>query len=94
MIQLHAKKIQGLNIQKNNLIKPPEINPCEFIEKKISWRYKKGKPNIINSRIINGDSTIELKEIVKKAKKIILNFLYYLRLLLIHRLLIIMQTNG
>ena len=55
--------------KKNNLLKPPEINPCEFIEKKINWRYKNGRPNINNSRIINGDSTIELKEIVKRSKE-------------------------
>ena len=54
-------KSKGMNI-------PPEINPCEFIHKKIEWRYEKGKPQIKNdSRVIFGDSSQQLISIADKA---------------------------
>ena len=37
--------------------------------KKLNWRYKKGKPEVFDSRVIFGDSTIELEKIVHKAQK-------------------------
>ncbi len=54
---------------KNNLTNPPKINPYEFLLQKISWRYAKGIPKLTESFVIFGDSSLELKEIVRKAKK-------------------------
>jgi DNA modification methylase len=49
---------------------PPQINPCKFLTKKIEWRFEKGLPNIpADSRVILGDSTIKLVDIVKKSKE-------------------------
>src|SRR6188768_1478757 len=28
--------------KKHKMIKPPKINPCDFIMNKINWRYEKG----------------------------------------------------
>ena len=56
-------KTKGMNI-------PPEINPCEFIYKKIEWRYEKGKPHIkYDSRVVFGDSSQQLISISDKAIK-------------------------
>ena len=48
---------------------PPEINPYEFIAKKIEWRFDKGVPNIsTNSQVIFGDSTIKLVDVANEVK--------------------------
>lgn len=46
--------------KEKGMINPPNINPCEFIAKKIEWRYQKGKPKIYDSNVIFGDSTTEI----------------------------------
>jgi hypothetical protein len=49
---------------------PPKIDPYDFLKKKIEWRFEKGIPNILaDARIVFGDSTIRLPEIVDKAKE-------------------------
>jgi hypothetical protein len=53
-------KSKGMNV-------PPEINPCEFIHKKIEWRYEKGIPKITESIVVFGDSSQELISISDKA---------------------------
>ena len=55
--------------KKNKLTKPPEVNPIEFIIKKVNWRYEKGKPEAFDSKIVFGDSTVELEKIVPKAQE-------------------------
>lgn len=70
--QMRMTKSMGMNYsvkwwKKNNLKKPPEINPCEFILKKIDWRYEKGKPKITESAVVFGDSSNELKTISERA---------------------------
>ena len=55
-------KSKGMNI-------PPEINPYDFIYKKIEWRYEKGKPKATGSKVIFGDSSQKLIDIVNRAKK-------------------------
>ena len=45
-------------------LKPPEIDPQEFLEKKIAWRYAKGLPKTAKSTVWLGDSC-ELMERVK-----------------------------
>ncbi|MCK5306750.1 MAG: site-specific DNA-methyltransferase [Candidatus Omnitrophica bacterium] len=72
--QMKMSKAMGMKYsvewwKKHKLTKPPEINPIEFVMKKLNWRYKKGKPEVFDSRVIFGDSTIELEKIVHKAQK-------------------------
>jgi len=55
--------------RKNNLTTPPEINPYKFLLEKINWRYAKGIPELTESYVIFGDSSLELQEIVRKAIK-------------------------
>lgn len=70
--QMKMTKAMGMNYsiewwRRNRLSRPPEINPLEFIYKKIEWRYKKGKPDTADSHIVFGDSTHELPNIVSRA---------------------------
>ncbi len=77
--QMKMTKAMGINYSvnwwnKRKLTKPPEINPLDFIMKKLDWRYEKGKPSVFDSRIIFGDSTIELKKIVQRAQELNIRF--------------------
>lgn len=72
--QMRMTKSMGMNYsiewwKKNGYNEPPEINPAELILKKINWRYKKGKPKVTKSTVILGDSTVELKNILKKVNQ-------------------------
>lgn len=72
--QMRMTKAMGIKYsvnwwKKHNMIKPPRINPLEFVLKKIEWRYEKGTPNVQESHVIFGDSTVELEQIVQKAKE-------------------------
>ena len=59
----------SMNWWKNKgLDKPPQINPYEFLIKKIDWRYAKGTPTInAKSTVEFGDSTEILKSVSKKT---------------------------
>lgn len=70
--QMRMTKSMGMTYslnwwKKNNLTKPPEINPCDFILSKIKWRYEKGKPTITESAVVYGDSSNELRAITERA---------------------------
>jgi DNA modification methylase len=70
--QMRMTKSMGMNYsvewwKKNKMKTPPEINPCDFILKKIEWRYEKGKPTITESAVVFGDSANELKTISERA---------------------------
>lgn len=72
--QMKMTKAMGMNYSVNwwtdrNLTLPPEINPVEFVMKKLDWRYEKGVPSVYDSHVILGDSTIELDRIVQNAKQ-------------------------
>lgn len=53
----------------HKMTKPPQINPFEFIKKRIEWRYKKGIPHQTESHVILGDSTLELEKMVQNLPK-------------------------
>jgi hypothetical protein len=36
--------------------KPPQIDPVDFLRKKLKWRYAKGRPTITSSKVYLGDS--------------------------------------
>ena len=71
--QMRMTKSMGMNYsvqwwKSKGIETPPEINPCEFIHKKIEWRYAKGKPQIkFDNRVIFGDSSQELINIANRA---------------------------
>jgi DNA modification methylase len=72
--QMRMTKSMGLTYsikwwKENGFIHPPKINPLEFITKKIEWRYEKGKPNVFDSQVVFGDSTIQLDKIVRRSQK-------------------------
>lgn len=72
--QMRMTKSMGMNYsikwwKENKLNTPPEVNPLELILNKIKWRYKKGIPKVSESAVVFGDSTIELQNIVKRAKE-------------------------
>lgn len=77
--QMSMTKAMGINYcvnwwEKKKLTKPPEINPLNFFIKRLDWRYEKGIPSVYGSRVIFGDSTVELEHIVKRAKKTDIRF--------------------
>ena len=44
--------------------KPPQVDPVEFLRKKLKWRYAKGLPATKSSKIYLGDSVDILPELV------------------------------
>jgi DNA modification methylase len=73
--QMRMTKAMGMNYstqrwKSKGMFNPPEINPCNYIQKKINWRYEKGKPEIkYDSRVILGDSSEKLYMISNSATK-------------------------
>ncbi|SFD37754.1 DNA methyltransferase [Flavobacterium phragmitis] len=72
--QMRMTKSMGMNYsiqwwKEKGYLHPPEINPLEFITKKIKWRYKNGTPKITDSSILFGDSSDELEKIAQSAKE-------------------------
>lgn len=64
---------------KENGFTPPSIDPQKFLEKKIKWRYARGLPDITESDVLLGDSSILITKIeeylpILKQKKITLLF--------------------
>lgn len=77
--QMKMTKAMGINYSLNwwknqKLTKPPEINPIDFVMKKLDWRYEKGMPTVFDSRVIFGDSTIELEKIAQKNQETAIRF--------------------
>lgn len=53
---------------KKDLREPPNIDALSFIKARLDWRYSKGFPSYQNSKIILGDSTTELNNILQNMK--------------------------
>jgi hypothetical protein len=80
LVYLHGKRCQSLSNQmrqgkamdpaysvrwwKANNQLPPDIDPMEFLRKRIKWRYKKGLPKLSYGHIERGDSTSAVKRII------------------------------
>jgi hypothetical protein len=45
---------------RRNRLQPPERDPVEFVMKKMQWRYARGRPKVMDSRVYLGDSTHSL----------------------------------
>lgn len=72
--QMQLTKAMGQNYsiewwRRNNMSKPPQIDPVALLKKKIEWRYEKGTTSIKNSKIHYGDSTIILDKLTSKNEK-------------------------
>jgi hypothetical protein len=91
MVYLHGKTGQALSNQMrqtksmapNYAIKwwqerglcAPDLNPRNFLEKRILWRYAKGKPQITPSQTILGDSLKRIPALAKSNGHIEANLL-------------------
>ena len=69
--QMRMTKSMGMNYsvnwwKNNNMAVPPVINPCEFLIKKIDWRYAKGLPQVCDSKVLFGDSSVQLVDISRR----------------------------
>ena len=49
--------------------KPPQIDPLEFLRKKLKWRYAKGRPRTTTSKVYLGDSVGILSELTGNLAK-------------------------
>jgi hypothetical protein len=73
--QMRQTKAMGYNYSINwwkekGMEKPPVIDPISFIMQKINWRYAKGVPELAaESKVVFGDATLELPQMVERAKK-------------------------
>lgn len=48
---------------KERNLKPPDVDPVEFLRKKIRWRYAKGRPTTTGSKVYLGDSVSVLSKL-------------------------------
>lgn len=83
MVDLHGKRQSSLSNQmrqtkamspqyavrwwKRRGLRPPELDPVEFMLKKVAWRYRKGRLSGNKSRIYLGDSRTQLKAIAHRS---------------------------
>ncbi|MDA7980910.1 MAG: hypothetical protein MPJ50_19320 [Pirellulales bacterium] len=79
LIHLHGKRTDSLSNQmrqtkslsppyairwwKENNQSPPDIDPIEFMSKKLDWRYAKGTPDVTTSEVYLGDSVVRLPQL-------------------------------
>lgn len=66
--QMRITKSMGMDYsiawwKRNGMVEPPQINPYEYLLGRINWRYRKGIPQVENSVVVLGDSTLELNNI-------------------------------
>jgi hypothetical protein len=55
---------------KEHGLSPPELDPVEFMEKKIEWRYANGVPLTNGSFVYLGDSTTRLCDAGERARQL------------------------
>lgn len=51
-------------------LRPPRIDPLEFMRGKLDWRYAKGRPTTANGRVYLGDSTSVLSELAGNLSRL------------------------
>lgn len=60
----------SVNWWKSHKMTPPDIEPIDFVQKKINWRYEKGFPKSSGqSDVVLGDSTQVLNDLLEKHEK-------------------------
>jgi hypothetical protein len=70
--QMQMTKAMGMSYsvkwwKSKKLYRPPIINPVDFVIKKLDWRYEKGIPKVYDSKVLFGDSTVELESLSQRA---------------------------
>ena len=73
--QMRMTKSMGYNYsiewwRKNGFENPPEVNPVEFIKKRIYWRYDKGKPELNHNEIHLANSSKYLDKLITQGNKL------------------------
>jgi hypothetical protein len=82
LVHLHGKRTDSLSNQMRQTkslspqyavhwwtergMEPPDIDPVEFMRKKLKWRYAKGIPTLRDSRVYLGDSVKVLQKVQKR----------------------------
>ncbi len=64
--------VYAVNWWKQRKLHPPAVDPIEFMEKRIKWRYAKGVPSKTDSFVFLGDSTIRLRHVQERATRLFL----------------------
>lgn len=59
----------AVNWWKERKLSPPDVDPIEFMEKRIRWRYAKGVPAKSESFVYLGDSRARLRDVEKRANR-------------------------
>jgi hypothetical protein len=49
-------------------LRPPKVDPLEFMEKRLAWRYAHGSPRLRGSRVYLGDSVQRLPALAKQGE--------------------------
>lgn len=60
----------AVNWWKRRKLRPPSVDPIEFMEKRIKWRYAKGVPAKTDSFVYLGDSTRRLRDVRQRASQL------------------------
>ena len=84
LVNLHGKRTDSLSNQmrqtksmsppyaikwwEEHKEKPPELDPVEFMSKKLDWRYAKGIPTVATSEIYLGDSVYRLSQLRRRLE--------------------------
>ncbi len=86
MVNMHGKREASLSNQmrqtksmspdyavnwwKEHNLRPPKVDPVEFMERRIKWRYAKGSPVTNGSFVYLGDSTVRLRDLKVRASEL------------------------
>jgi hypothetical protein len=60
----------AVNWWKERNLRPPQLDPVEFMERRVRWRYAKGRPASSSSFVYLGDSTMRLLDVQERAQKL------------------------
>jgi hypothetical protein len=60
----------AVNWWKEQNLRPPDVDPVEFMEKRIAWRYAKGIPSATTSIVYLGDATVCLQRVRERASEL------------------------
>jgi hypothetical protein len=60
----------AVNWWKERNLLPPKVDPVEFMEKRITWRYAKGIPGRSDSFVYLGDAIKRLRDVRERAHRL------------------------
>ncbi|MFL5245447.1 MAG: DNA methyltransferase [Gemmataceae bacterium] len=63
----------AVNWWKDRKLLPPNVDPVEFMENRIKWRYARGVPVRSNSFVYLGDSIKRLRDVRRRANRLSLS---------------------